>query len=340
MVLEIVDTTVIEVEWNVSKWGMLKPRIRIEPVKISGATVNYTSGFDAGFIERNGIGPGAIVSITRSGEVIPFIVKVIKKVKPQMPDIPYKWNETHVNIYTEDEGEIMCIKLISSFFGSLGIKHVSEATVQKLYSHGYDNIFKILGASKSDLEQIDTFQKRKAERTYTNIHAGLQDVSASKVLGASGVFGFGLGKRRVTALLEDIPDIFTLYKTLTKKEFLERVMKVEGFAEKSAKQVVENIPYAEAFYIGMQKYATFSDTSKSSDTLKGQQFVMSGFRDQQLENLITDHGGKMVSSISKKTSALIVKSREGKPTGKYKKAIDLGIPVYTKEEFEKNIIYT
>lgn len=69
-------TTVKEVEWNVSKDGYLKPRVRIEPVDLVGVTIQHATGFNAKFIKDNQIGPGAKIRITRSGDVIPYILGV------------------------------------------------------------------------------------------------------------------------------------------------------------------------------------------------------------------------------------------------------------------------
>lgn len=69
---------VVEVEWNTSKHGFLKPRVKIKPIELVGVTITYATGFNAKFIFENMIGPGAKVEITRSGDVIPFIQKVIE----------------------------------------------------------------------------------------------------------------------------------------------------------------------------------------------------------------------------------------------------------------------
>ena len=61
----IVKATIEEVEWNVSKWGVLKPRIRIIPINLNGVTITYTSGFNAKYIVDNSIGKGSILKITR-----------------------------------------------------------------------------------------------------------------------------------------------------------------------------------------------------------------------------------------------------------------------------------
>ena len=331
----LVNTTVREVEWNISKWGLLKPRVRIDPVSLGGVTITYTTGFNGKYIDDNKIGPGAIITITRSGDVIPYIVEVVEEAKEaQMPEIPYQWNETGVDIYTEEHGEKTCVKLLASFFTKLGIKHVSEATVQKMYEHGLTSLLDILSASQEDFEEIDGFGKRLAERTYDNIHNGLKDLSLPTVLGASGVFGFGLGRKKITTLFDALPDLLTLYKKLTPQELRDRILQVEGFSDKTTDKIVANIEWADKLRLMLlSQSATFKSSKKISNVLNGMKFVMSGFRDKKLELDIVAKGGKVTTSVSRNTSGLIVSTKVSKPTGKVKKAMDLGIPVYSRDEF-------
>lgn len=73
----LVHAEVIGVEWNVSKHGYLKPRIKIKPVELVGVTVQYCTGFNAKFVYDNKIQPGSIIAITRSGDVIPYCTRVV-----------------------------------------------------------------------------------------------------------------------------------------------------------------------------------------------------------------------------------------------------------------------
>lgn len=73
----IVKTTVEDVLWEISKSGYLKPRVKVSPVQLFGTTVTYASGYNAKFIYDNKIGPGAIVTITKAGTVIPEIISVL-----------------------------------------------------------------------------------------------------------------------------------------------------------------------------------------------------------------------------------------------------------------------
>jgi NAD-dependent DNA ligase len=330
----LVEAKVVGVDWNVSKWGQLKPRVEIDPVKLGGVTISWATGFNAKFIVEESIGPGAIIEVTRSGDVIPYIVKVIKKAdEPEMPEIPYKWNETNVDIYTEDFGNEMCIKLIASFFAKLGIKHVGEKNVGKMYDSGYDTLLKIISASKEDFAKVPSFGERMAERTYDNIHNGLKNLSLPTVLGASGVFGFGLGRKKITTLMDDFPNILDVYRNMTKKELLDRILQIEGFSDKSAQKIVDNVEWADKFITAMKIFATFKEQIIVGDTLKGLKIVFTGFRDKKLEEEVVARGGKVTTTVSRNTSILVVINKDGKPSGKVQKAMDLNIKVLDKEEF-------
>jgi NAD-dependent DNA ligase len=155
----LIEAKVLGVQWNVSKWGVLKPRVEISPVQLGGVTISWASGFNAKFIVENSIGSGAIIEITRSGDVIPYIVRVIKKAdETDMPRLAYVWNESKVDIHSEDYSDTSTVKKIASFFAELGIKHVGEKNVQKIYESGLDTLFKIIGAS--DFEKVPGFGKK------------------------------------------------------------------------------------------------------------------------------------------------------------------------------------
>lgn len=332
----VFETKVLSIEWNVSKWGQLKPVVLIEPVECNGVTMQRVTAHNAKYVEENNLGRGAVIRVTRSKEVIPYIVSVVKQAeKPDMPKEDYTWDENHVNISVNENMDIMCVKLIAGFFAKLGIKFVSEATVDKLFKGGLNNLLKIVGASKERLLQI--FQEKTAERIYTNIHNGLQNIKLPTLLGASGVFGFGVGTRRMEALLLDIPDLFTVYKGKSRKELMTMVMNVEGFSEIMAEKVVDNLKYGDLFVQKMSKYMTVKSEERVSSGMKGHKYVMSGFRDKKLEEEITKRGGKVTGTVSKNTTGLILKNKSGKLTGKPLKAQELGVPIYTVEEFEKKL---
>lgn len=70
------DAKVVDIRWNMSKNNLLIPVIQIEPVQLSGTQVEYVTGFNALYISNNAIHKGTIVTITKSGEIIPYILGV------------------------------------------------------------------------------------------------------------------------------------------------------------------------------------------------------------------------------------------------------------------------
>ena len=330
----IVEAKVVDVIWNISKWGQLKPRVEISPVQLGGVKITYTTGFNGKYIYDNSIGEGAIIKITRSGDVIPYIVEVVKKAKePSMPDIPWRWNETNVDIIAEDFGETMCIKLMHSFFEKLGIKHLGEKSIEKMYNDGLDTLLKLISASKQRIAQVEGFGDKGAERIYDNIRKGMKDLYIPTVLGASGIFGFGMGRKRINNLFDEYPTILEESKKISKKEMYNKIMKIEGFSEKTTESIVENINWANKFINALSKFATFKGKTIINDNMKGLKVIFSGFRDAKLGDEVVSRGGKIVTSISKNTNILVVANKVGKETDKVKKAREFGVEILEKEEF-------
>jgi len=332
----IAETIVEEVEWNHTKWNVLKPRIKVKPVNLCGVSINYATGFNAKYILENNLGKGSIVLITRSNDVIPFIVKVKKSTTADFPDEEYRWNETKVDIIAEsDDNSISKIKQIASFFSDLKIKFVSVSTIERMFESGYDTLPKILSVSIKDFEKLDRFGEKMAERTYNNIHEGLQNVSIPLLIGSASCFGFGIGKRKVKKLFEDIPDLLELYNTKTTKDLEKMILNVEGFSDLSANKIIENIPNALEFIESISPYITLSKKGidvNIENNLEGHKIVMSGFRDAELSNNIEKRNGSIMTSVSKNTTILIVKDNT-KETSKIIQARALGISIFSKEEF-------
>jgi NAD-dependent DNA ligase len=281
---------------------------------------------------ENSLGKNSIVKITRSGDVIPFIVEVIKtSVRPSMPDFKYKWNENKVDIIIEDDEEnISEIKMISSFFAGMGIKSISDATVQKIYKEGYTSLIKIFKASKEYFEKIEGFQKRLAEKIHNNIHDGLKNTSIDTILGSSGVFGEGLGKRKIKVLIDNFPDI--LESKLSKKELFERIVCIPSYSDKTAEKVINNLDKAKQFVKEIEPFITPMQPINITSTLEDITVLFSGFRDQELEKKIISRGGKVLTSVSKNLKILIVKSISSS-TSKIEKARSLNIEILLYDEF-------
>ena len=337
----LIEAEVDKVEWNISKHKLLKPRIKIKPVNLNGVTITYASGFNAKYIVENSLGKGAIVQITRSGDVIPFIIRVIKSAKiPDMPDTEYEWNENKIDIIVKDDDEnIADIKMISSFFSSMGIKNVSDATVEKIYHNGHNSLIKILNAKKGDFQKIDGFQEKLAEKIFNNIHEGLQNITVDKLLGSLCIFGEGLGKRKLKVLFDNFPDI--LECNLSDKELLKKINIIPGFSDKTSEKIVLNLDKAKKFIKDIDCYVSYENKkvkgTNNLNKLNDLTVLFSGFRNYELEKKIVLNGGKILSSVSKNLKILIVKDKSSS-SSKIEKAKNLNIDILFENEFIKKYL--
>ena len=317
------ETEIIGISWNISKQGYLKPTLHISPVKLDGVTVSNVTGNNARFVKDMGIGVGAKVIVKRSGMVIPIIADVIETVEFQMPDVDnIDWNENGVELVTLTETDDQKLKKNISFFEILEADNVSEGVITQLWDAGYKTISDVLNLTTSDLEKIDRFGKRKAKIVHDSIQKSVTNVSLSKLQHATGIFK-GLGSKKLL-LLEDF----------VTKPTVDQIMSIEGFAEISAKSYVDS--YDEFFNFVKDLPITIAEkveVVKTGNDLDGKQFVFTGVRRKDLEEIIVSRGGVIGGSVSKNTTYLVMKEK-GSSSSKETKAISLGVTILTVEELE------
>ena len=332
MLMEVAEVIVEDVEWNVSKWGIIKPTIRIQPTELTGITIKYTTGFNASYINNNKINRGSKIVITRSGDIIPYIVQVIThSQEPKMPDIPYSWNESGVDILVSNkDNEELIIQRLVHFFVSMNIKNINEGIVKKLVNNNFDTVIKILSADIKDFLTIPTIKEKMAEKMFNNIHDKLKNIHIPDLMCASGCFGFGLGKKKANTLFNALPEL--LENTNITISMIESI---EGFSTKSAEKIIKNIPLFKKFIEECAEFFTFKEKEKiEGNRFNGKKYVFSGFRDKDLEDYIAQNGGQVLQTISSKTDALIVLNTS-ETSVKIRKAKELNIKIIEKESFNK-----
>ena len=240
---QVAEAKVVDVIWQASKNGYLKPKVQIEPVKLGGVTIQYATGFNAKFIESNQIGIGAIIQIIRSGDVIPFIQSVIQSAeKAKMPNEEYHWTDTEVDIIVNniDENDVVKEKNITAFFTSLKVDGLSSGNVKRFMKAGYKSISGILKMSKEDFEKIEGFKSKMIEKVYTSIQTKVKEASLLDIMVASNMLGRGLGERKMKPIIEAYPNILTTTESNDKK--IKMLQEVNGIGIENAKSFVINIP--------------------------------------------------------------------------------------------------
>lgn len=342
---QVAEAKVVDVIWNASKSGYLKPRIRIEPINIGGVKIEYATGFNGKFIESNKIGIGAVIQLIRSGDVIPYVKSVTMEAeKAKMPDIPYHWNETNVDIILDNIEDDTTVKEknITSFFVGIQVEGLSTGNVKRLMKAGYDSILKIIHMKKEDYEGIDGFQTKMINKIYNGIQERLKESTLVEIVAASNLLGRGIGKRKLEPIFEKYPNLFTLL--ISNEELKIMLLSVNGIGEENARSIVENMKKMKTFLAeanllyklckAQPKETVENKKSqvKEDHILNGKNIVMTKVRDASIISALSKYGGKLENNITKTTFALITKSHDD-VSSKTKKATELGIPIMTPLEF-------
>jgi len=339
---QITKTTIESIEWNVSKDGYVKPTLILKPVTIGGVEIKRTTGNNAKFIVDNILGPGAIIEIIRSGDVIPKVQKVIKIASSGKPDLPegkWHWNKTNVDIIIDDiDNDEVLVKNIYFFFSTLNTKGLGEQNVKKLIDSGLNSILKIITATKEDFLNVDGFAEKSVDNLIESIKFAITDVPLYKIMAASNKIGHGIGEERIKQVLSIYPNLLTDYKKWDNKEFIENLKQINGWELKTSTLFVTNFHEFIKFFNSIKKYIKLEVTKQIiNGNFTDKIIVFTGFRDKDLQNKIEDQGGKIASSISKNTDFLIVKDQSmiDEPTDKINKALSLNIKIITRDQLIK-----
>jgi NAD-dependent DNA ligase len=348
--LEQVEVIVKEVEWNISKDKYMKPIVKFDEIILDDVKIKQATGFNAGFIEKNVIGPGSRIIIIRSGNVIPHINSVLSKAanrKPSMPGtegVNYKWNDTRVDIIMIDDGNKNSkydIKNIIYFMKTVDIDYMGPGNIEKIYNGGHDTINKIINIKKEELLRIEGFKDKSAENIIGALKK-IKDVDCNVLMDASNIMGRGFGSKKIKIITDVYPEIIDNTKAGRNKALklkVEELTKINGIAKISAELFIENLPKYYEFYDSLGFKCNkgvvanaVPENIKINNNLKDKTFIFSGFRNKEYEKIIADNGGKVTTAISKNTSYLVVKDKN-ENTGKIIKARELGITILNVEDF-------
>lgn len=319
------EARVVSVSWNITRTGIIYPTINIEPTEFDGVTVKKASGKSAKFIVDKGIGPGALITLARSGDVIPDVRDILKKVKPQLPNVPFLWDGANLIVNKHGSDEIQALQIVH-FFTTIGIDRFRLATVEKFVDAGYDSVIKILRMKRPAFISIPGGSKVLTQ-VWDQLQERIQDIPLPVLADASGIFGRGFGERRLGAIIKAIPNILE-YAADPRKAF-DNVVRLNGFDQTTATQFAEGLPKFAAWLKQARIQYTVPKAIKGS--LTGQAILFTGFRNSMLEAKIKELGGEIAGSVGKAT-ILLTSDMEGSSL-KMAAARAKGIKIMTPDTF-------
>jgi DNA ligase (NAD+) len=337
---QIAEAKVVDVIWTPSKDGYLKPRVQIEPINLGGVRIEYATGFNGAFINDNKVGIGAVIELIRSGDVIPHIRKVTTPAEEaKMPSVPFKWNDTHVDVLLEDihGDETVKEKIVTGFFRGIGVEGLSSGNIARIIDTGFDSVPKIIKMTVQDFLTVDGFKEKTATKLYNGIKEKLSSASIITIMSASNIFGRGFSEKKLELIIEAYPDVLVSKETTQEK--IKKIADIKGMARKTAEAFVQAIPNFIQFLQEtnltdkIQAQSQVQNKINPLNPLFGKTIVMTGFRDAAIQEALKNVGAKLGSSVSKNTFVVLVKDLE-EDTGKAGDAKKLGIKLMTPEKFK------
>lgn len=344
-------TRLNSVSYQVGRTGAVTPVANLDPVLLSGTTVRRASLHNADIIAGLDLHIGDMVYVEKGGEIIPKITAVAVDQRVLIGDkVQFIKNCPECNtplVRYEGEAAHYCpnentcppqIKGKIQHFVSrkaMNIEGLGVETINLLYDEGLlRDVADIYTLQVDDLSGLERLGEKSAQNILQSIEKS-KDIPFDRVIFALGIRFVGeTVAKKLVQVLHDIEQLKTAtYDTLIKiDEIGERIAQsvVQYFAEDKNIMLINRLKD-----YGLQMAVAEEDLKPQSDTLKDKSIVISGTfqhhsRDEY-KQMIIQHGGKNVSSISSKTSFVLAGEKMGPE--KLKKAESLGIPILNEGEF-------
>lgn len=339
-------TRILEVRWQVGRTGALTPVAVMEPVEVGGVTVSRATLHNEDEIARKGVMIGDVVVIQRAGDVIPEVVSVITDERDgdERPIIrPQQCPECGAPV-EKPPGEAVarCVNLacpaqiverIRHFTSrnAMNIEGFGDKWVQRLFEEGIiRDPADLYYLKKEHLLPLERMGEKLAENLLNAVERS-KKIPLSRFIYALGIRH--VGERAAQLLAEYLGSLQALQEATE-----EQLLQIPEIGPATAREIVEFFRRDEnrrvidkMLQAGVQPFA---ERQKRSDAFAGLTFVFTGalqrLTREQAEALVRELGGKATGSVSRQTSYVVVGENPG---SKYQRALQLGIPTLTEEEF-------
>ena len=323
-------TTIKDIEWNISKHGLLIPRIQFEKVKFSGSNVEYCSGKSAKFIFNNCLNKGSKIRVILSGEIIPKLEEIlVPSHYPLMPNKGYKWDKNKVNVIIIKEEDEQTKQKIMFFLKTLNITNIGIGNISKIYNSGYNTLDKFLKLRIEDLMELDGFKETLSNKIVNNIQAIIsKQIYLPLIMHGSCEFKYGFGVKKFEKVIEKFPNF------LEEEMNYDKLIEVDGFNDISSNKFLENLNNFKNF-LKTHNYLKYKIPKKEEkfehSKISNKNIVFTGKRDKEIIDNIIKYGGFIQPAITKKTNYLIVDDITKKSV-KISRANKLNIKIISKDE--------
>lgn len=331
------STIILDVVWQVGRTGALTPKAICQSVNIDGANVQHATLHNYDEICRLGVKIGDVVSIIRSGDVIPKITGVLRPGKEQKEIIKPKFCPQCASELFDDGAILKCQNLACKarvlnnmiYFASkkcMNIDGLSSATIRLFYELGLiKNISDLYRLKQSDLENLEGFKDKKITNLLNAIAAS-KTPSLERFIASLGIELIGEVAAKKIAQHQ---------KQNWRNASYDELISIDGFGENMAKSYLEFMRINREKIDELLSFITPKIQTQTPQTsqISNKTFVLTGTLSAPRQNFkerIEALGGRVSSAISSNTDFLLCGQNAG---SKLNKAKELGVEILNEAQF-------
>lgn len=342
------ETTLLDVEINVGRTGVLTPTGIFSPVILAGTTVSRATLNNEDFIKEKDIRVGDTVKLRKAGDIIPEVVSVVSHSDGSVPfEFPKKCPSCGSPVFREEgESAIRCdnpdcpaqlLRILIHFCSrdAMNIDGMGESVVISFVNSGLiETIPDIFRLDYDAIAKLEGFGKKSADNLKKSIEKA-KDNDLSKLIFALGIHHIGAKNAKLLA------DRFKTLEALACAS-KEEIIAIDGMGGVMADSIIDyfSLDTTKSMILQLKTLGvnTESKTELTDSRFEGLTFVVTGtlskYGRKEIETLIESYGGKAASSVSKKTDYVLAGEAAG---SKLRKANELGVTVISEDDFEKMI---
>ena len=352
-------TKLIDIEFTLGKSGILTPTAVFQPVVIDGSVVERASVHNISILTKLDLHPNDMIEVYKANCIIPQIARNISSeqrseahIEPDYIAIPTICPVCGENteLVTENSSTVlMCTnpncsgKLLAKFThfvsrNCANIEGLSEKTLEALISRGFLHTFKDiyhLEEHKNKLIHIEGLGEKSVSSLLKSIEKS-RDIKLENFINALGIPGIGLSASKTIANFCK-GNIYGLFNAFFNNFDW---TKLNDFGDISARNIEEYLHnhIADVEKLADEMHFIIEEKKEVKENpFNGKTICVTGrlehFSRDSINAKITELGAKAASSVSKKTDYLITNEANG--SSKYKKAVELNVPIITEKEFLK-----
>ena len=332
------ETVLLDIVLKVGKYNMT-PVGLIKPIELYNTKINRVNLHNAKFLLTKDIRINDYVTIEKAGEIIPHLIKSRPGENRRKPIFQFcpncgnklSYKEPHIFCDNPDcEGTYL--KQLYDAIVRLGIQTLGFTTLEKLNSHGFDNIIKILNVRKSDLLNLERFGERSAINLFEEIQKIKKNpIEDWKILASLNIRGIG------RSLSQKLLQTITLNSLIVLKPL--DLEKIENIGPKRSEEIYYDLRNKRNILIKL--YNTFPSIIVTQENKQKTTYIcMTGKGNlprNKLKELCLKKGFYAKNSVSKDVQLVVAEDINGE-SRKIQQGKRLGIKIISYEEFEKELV--